>query len=439
MKTSIKTLLIACGMLSVGSVTGQALLHPSGPSAIGTSNTNYIGIGTYNPNSLLHIRETYNGYSVFNFSGATSLLTLEQNWTYPLSQMSSVPEYSLRVVRGPDTHFAINTDGEIGVGTNSPMGLLDFQTGDEPKSALFIASDLTTANQGGVIHHQNNTYAWQAVAQNTNQNSYGLFRYNYVNRTNPALIQRENVLVLRGNGRVGVGTDDINGSLTVEQGGGGYGFILKRNSGSWASTQATLQLSDIGGEKGLRIGMSTNSGGSFGRNLFIMANGRVGVNTASPQSTLQVDGDFRIDAGNGNFFKSSFDGSNFVLDAFGSGDLLINYYSNKNVGIYGDTEIKGRLDVCNVLKVHTASWCDFVFEEDYNLMPLEDLETYIKTEKHLPEVKSAGEIEAEQSFEVAETVLVLLQKIEELTLYTIDQQKEIEALKAQMATQASNH
>lgn len=83
----------------------------------------------------------------------------------------------------------------------------------------------------------------------------------------------------------------------------------------------------------------------------------------------------------------------------------------------------------------TTHWADYVFEKDYKLMPLKEVEKYIMAHKHLPEVPSSQEVEA-NGIEVTEISAVLLKKIEELTLYTIelqkkldDQQKEINALK----------
>ncbi len=71
---------------------------------------------------------------------------------------------------------------------------------------------------------------------------------------------------------------------------------------------------------------------------------------------------------------------------------------------------------------------DFVFEEDYNLPPLKETEKYIQTNKHLPEVPSANEMEA-NGINLKELNLKLLQKVEELTLYLIEQSKDIKILK----------
>ncbi len=83
--------------------------------------------------------------------------------------------------------------------------------------------------------------------------------------------------------------------------------------------------------------------------------------------------------------------------------------------------------------MHTdpANWSDFVFKKDYKLMPLNKVESYIKANKHLPDVPSAQEV-SDNGIDVASMDAKLLQKIEELTLYVIQQQKEIENLKKRM-------
>jgi hypothetical protein len=80
------------------------------------------------------------------------------------------------------------------------------------------------------------------------------------------------------------------------------------------------------------------------------------------------------------------------------------------------------------LKVTQGTWADFVFEPDYQLPPLQELETYIKTNKHLPDVPSAAEV-AKDGLDVGEMNKILLQKIEELTLHLIEQEKEMNKLK----------
>jgi hypothetical protein len=69
---------------------------------------------------------------------------------------------------------------------------------------------------------------------------------------------------------------------------------------------------------------------------------------------------------------------------------------------------------------------DYVFEPDYHLMPLNDLQAFIEKEKHLPDIPSAQEIK-EQGVKLGEMQMQLLKKVEELTLYTLQQEKTTQA------------
>lgn len=82
------------------------------------------------------------------------------------------------------------------------------------------------------------------------------------------------------------------------------------------------------------------------------------------------------------------------------------------------------------IKVEIATnngWADYVFNDSYNLMPLTELEKFIKQNKHLPEVP--GECEAiENGIELKEMNILLLKKVEELTLHIIELDKRIKQL-----------
>ena len=78
-----------------------------------------------------------------------------------------------------------------------------------------------------------------------------------------------------------------------------------------------------------------------------------------------------------------------------------------------------------------STWSDFVFNTDYALKTIPEVEEFISENNHLPDVPSAKQV-AEDGYSQHDMNKILLQKIEELTLYTIQQQKEIEALKTQL-------
>ena len=82
------------------------------------------------------------------------------------------------------------------------------------------------------------------------------------------------------------------------------------------------------------------------------------------------------------------------------------------------------------IKVEVNGWSDFVFYEDYNLPTLKEVENHIKEKGHLKDIPSAKEVE-KNGFFLGEMDAKLLQKIEELTLYTIEQEKKIKALEVE--------
>ncbi|CAA9194488.1 hypothetical protein FLA105534_00171 [Flavobacterium bizetiae] len=106
-------------------------------------------------------------------------------------------------------------------------------------------------------------------------------------------------------------------------------------------------------------------------------------------------------------------------------DLILNL-NDGYVGI-GTANPKEKLSVngnirSKEVKVEITNWPDYVFEEDYKIKSLDNLEKYIKENKHLPEVPRAKEI-TDNGLDLGEMNKILLKKIEELTLYLIDQNK----------------
>ena len=80
----------------------------------------------------------------------------------------------------------------------------------------------------------------------------------------------------------------------------------------------------------------------------------------------------------------------------------------------------------------SSAWADHVFEKDYPLQSLEELNNFIKTHKHLPNIPSAKEVAA-NGIELGSMNAKLLEKIEELTLYILQQQKDNELMKQEIA------
>ncbi|GGH31501.1 hypothetical protein FAZ19_22510 [Sphingobacterium alkalisoli] len=89
------------------------------------------------------------------------------------------------------------------------------------------------------------------------------------------------------------------------------------------------------------------------------------------------------------------------------------------------------------IKVETDNWPDYVFTRKYNLMPLADVEKFIQTKGHLPEIPQASVIE-EEGISLGEMNKLLMKKIEELTLYVIEIDKENKKMKATLEKSTIN-
>lgn len=100
---------------------------------------------------------------------------------------------------------------------------------------------------------------------------------------------------------------------------------------------------------------------------------------------------------------------------------------------YGLLVRKGILtEKIKVATMTSSDWADYVFENDYKVLPLEAVEAFVKENKHLPNVPTTAEMMSNGN-DLMKTDAKLLEKIEELTLYMIEMNKEIKALKAENA------
>ncbi len=130
---------------------------------------------------------------------------------------------------------------------------------------------------------------------------------------------------------------------------------------------------------------------------------------------------FSVD-GTTSKIKFSADNTSYVQNNLGIGTTNTQGYK---LAVNGDA-------IFTKIKVKTyGTWPDYVFHRSYNLRPLKDLETYIKQNNHLPDVPSANEVE-KNGLDLGDNQAALLKKIEELTLYIIEQDKKIDLQQMQI-------
>lgn len=253
-----------------------------------------------------------------------------------------------------------------------------------------------------------------------------------------------------------VGSDNLSSELRLEN---------TASSSNWAITPIY---------NGDRLGIrSVNS--NYNEVLSILASGNIGVGVISPTDKLQIGGTSKLNLIFGRWgalgitgggvatilgnnvkasntmnnslvsMESTQDGSraikmqydegisfhtflgNVVAGANFTGYERMRIDNNGNVGI-GTTNpgtyklaVEGKIGARSI-KVTSANWADFVFAPSYELMSLSETEAYIQKNRHLPNIPSAAEVK-ENGFNLEEMDAKLLSKIEELTLYIIEQEK----------------
>jgi hypothetical protein len=210
---------------------------------------------------------------------------------------------------------------------------------------------------------------------------------------------------------------------------------------------------------------------NYGDDLVIDGAGQVGVGITMPKARFHVSGRVLIQGAN---IDSRFSEGNDLSYLRNSGQMLIgcnrsagggetDFISNQGSGVtggfsfynYNNSGVTSHLmsiqangsvgigtDITNGYKLAVKGnviatsikvqlmdvWPDYVFESNYKRMSLPELEKYVKSEKHLPEIPSA-QVLTEGGIDLGEMNGKLLKKIEELTLYLIEQNKQIELLK----------
>lgn len=303
-----------------------------------------------------------------------------------------------------------STTGNIGIGTTSPAVQLHLSQND-------------TGGQGMRIENLNasGTYKYVTISQ-LGSNAYGISGWPNAGilegAANGGLVisayagdikfqtsdnRLTRMVINNTTGYVGIGTGspaeklDVNGNIKttgfILPTGAAAGKVLTSDANGNATWQTAAGSSSGWALGGNTTGAATTIGNTDGYDLRIVTAG---------SERIRVLADGRVAIGN----PTNLPAADAKLAVYG------NIYSTK-------------------VKVTQTGWADYVFHQDYRLRPLSEVEQYIRQHQHLPEVPSAAEVEKD-GLDVGDNQATLLKKIEELTLYVIDLNKEVQDLKKQL-------
>ncbi len=242
--------------------------------------------------------------------------------------------------------------------------------------------------------------------------------------------------------RIGTNTENNNGKFIVRVNGNNTLNITPANFVGIGTETPSTKLHVVGNtiiSGNAIIGGAANITGTLFAGDNASINGNLTMDAANPiiqlqnsnvdKGFVQLSGDnIRIGTNSGNT------AGKFVIRTNGGDRFFVDGAGNVNIGSQTDApgyilRVGGKM-ICEEVKVklQSSGWPDYVFSETYKLPTLSELKNFIQTNKHLPNIPSATEIE-KNGLEVGDMQKRMMEKIEELTLYILQQQKEIEELK----------
>ncbi len=448
-----------------------------------------VGIGETNPRSKLHVKSELTEESSVSQTGSNLLIegtgtSRETNkgaalgFVVPADTDGSNPWEQGRILVTPGTtsnrdatgqmfiqtrylngsswdwrnNLVLKSNGAVGVGETKPKSKLHVKSElteessvSQTGSNLLIEGTGTSreTNKGAALGfvvpadtdgsnpwEQGRILVTPGTTSNRNATGQMFIQTRYLNGSS---WDWRNNLVLKSNGAVGVGETKpksklhVKSELTEESSvsqtgsnlliegtgtsretnkGAALGFVVPADtdgSNPWEQgrilvTPGTTSNRNATGQMFIQTRYLNGSSWDWRNNLVLKSNGSVGVGKLTPDAKLDVAGNIKA------------------------------HEIEVTLASMDDLNLNGTLAANNITLAANGQTADFVFADDYNLKPLSEVETFIKTNKHLPEIPSAAQME-KQGVNLAEMNKLLLQKVEELTLYQIEKDKEVQELK----------
>ncbi|HPN71726.1 MAG TPA: hypothetical protein PLZ32_19505, partial [Saprospiraceae bacterium] len=437
-----------------------------------------VGIGTNSPNPLFKLDVIGNiGSSGYLYSNGLQL-TGPGNFSIMFDGNNSNNFYRWMVSGGRSRYsyhylptnyirniMVIDSVGRVGIGPNNPTTFFDVSNSFGGLAARFnggnnMAIEMSENNDtrgylGSTIGAQAEDVDLTTASGNTNG------KLHLGTLQNPRL-------TINALGNIGIGTQNPSApfhldrpstsNLAVFNGGNQMFLTFAENGlnrgyiGSFSGAEEDVELGTYSSNTTGKVHLTTNNT----PRLSVRNDGNVGIGVTNAISKLHVvdivdasystHGYFQL--GNTNSSNLVFDNNEILAREAGlesdlfiqndGGNLLLCGDENGAVGIgitnganlpFGSLlAVDGKITCEEVLVKLSQNWPDYVFAPNYNLRPLDEVKLYIQKNEHLPGIPSATEMQ-ENGQELGSMQVIMMEKIEELTLYIIQLQEEINKLK----------
>jgi len=418
------------------------------------NNTDSIGIGTSSPDEKLHVvngkiylqdnRSGQNPHVIFDVPSAAfnegGLQFKRSGDTLAAINYVEDPDFANYIKLsvgspGKGNELTVNTNGEVGIGTKNPLGQMHLSSYQGDNIVIRDADGIIQfIKPSAILGVQDQKKGFLQIT-NTDDLRIGT---NSANNLGKFIIYTDGSdrVTVDKDGEVGIGTSNPLTKLHIPTGeeaglsasANGYLMLGPGNTTSLLldnneimvrntnTTAGTLALQASGGEVTVGARTTINKGGEA-----------LKLNGVDPAINLYVNGIQK------SYIWQTGDNLNIGVSS-ATGRIIMNTNqvqigTNSALPAGFKLGVGGKI-ICEELKVklQSSGWPDYVFAEDYKLASLKEVEKFIQQNRHLPNIPTASEIE-KNGLEVGDMQKRMMEKLEELTLYIIQQQKEIEALK----------
>lgn len=326
------------------------------------------------------------------------------------------------------THIYNPNAGNVGINIAQPTTLLDVFGG---------FTHMTNNSQGYLLPPSNGfgglTVGWNRLGNSGAEvNFYNVYdnapkSFLFSQKTGATTVA--DLMVIEGGGKVGIGTTAPENILHLSRLGDAAVRleVTGQNAHKWDLLASSGQMQMYSGHFGLvdvtnndAIRMDFNQAGNVAFGGQPHWNAKLNVTMNGSGEAINV-----FDAASVNTNKINFCVTHTGQTVIGHKSQNVSGHANAMLMVYGKA-------VATELYVTIQNWADFVFDKNYRLMPLNEVEKYIQQYKHLPNIPAAIEVSGNDSnLNLGEMQKMQMEKIEELFLHVIKQEKEIESLKKQ--------